>query len=326
MSMIRIEGLTKTFRDGDHTHEVLAGLDLEVEAGEFVALLGRSGSGKSTLLNCLAGIDTFDGGTVEIDGVEISSLDETRRTRLRRDRIGIVFQFFHLLPTLDVWRNVALPALLRGDPRGEVDERVRALLEELDVAEKADVMPDRLSGGQQQRVAIARALINDPAVLLADEPTGNLDTDTAGRTLELFRRVHEQHGVTIVMVTHAREAATVAGRVARLVEGRLQAVELSDVEGAAPTPAGTPEEAETPSAPTKPPPPGKAERKGSVRPSARAAALFAAQEEEEQLSDEERARREADQALAEAEEETKPGDAPSPPEGEDDGTPPSREG
>ena len=222
MATIRIEGLTKAFRDGEQIHRVLDGLDLEIADGQFLALLGRSGSGKSTLLNCLAGIETPDSGTITIDGTEITSLSDRDRTHLRRDRIGIVFQFFNLLPMLPVLENVALPALLRGRPRAEVLDRAHRLLEELGLADRASEMPDHLSGGEQQRVATARALINEPALLLADEPTGNLDAETASRTLELLKQVNADHGVTVLMVTHSDEAARAASRVAHLVGGRIE--------------------------------------------------------------------------------------------------------
>jgi putative ABC transport system ATP-binding protein len=220
--MIRIESLTKAFLDGARSTTVLQGLDLELAPGDFVALLGRSGSGKSTLLNCIAGIETPDSGRVLFDDVDITRLPDRDRTRLRRDRIGIVFQFFNLLPMIPVLENVALPALLRGDKRADALARAHALLEELGLADRASEMPDRLSGGEQQRVATARALINRPALLLADEPTGNLDASTAERTLALLREVNEKHGVTVLMVTHSDEAAATAKRVAHLVGGRIE--------------------------------------------------------------------------------------------------------
>ncbi len=220
--MIRIAGLKKSFQDGDQRHDVLCGVDLDIAAGDFVALVGRSGSGKSTLLHCLAGIECADAGTIHIEEVEITSLDEAARTRLRRDRIGIVFQFFHLLPGLTVLENVELPAQLRGDRSTELRARAEALLEEVQLGERKLHFPDRLSGGEQQRVAIARALINDPALILADEPTGNLDAETADAILDLFRRIREKHGVTILMVTHSAAAAAVATRTARLVEGIIE--------------------------------------------------------------------------------------------------------
>ena len=282
--MIRIEALTKTFRDGGLTHTVLDGLDLELEEGAFVALLGRSGSGKSTLLNCIAGIETPDSGRVLIGDEEITTLRDRDRTRLRRDHVGIVFQFFNLLPMVSVLENVALPALLRGGDRKAILERARTLLDELGLADRADEMPDHLSGGEQQRVATARALINQPRLLLADEPTGNLDAETASRTLELLREVNAQHGVTVLMVTHSDEAAAAADRVAHLVGGRIEWPEPEPEPE--PEPAVEPEE----SAEAEAEPADEEEDDGSekvniaipedrgekkkVRPSAKAAALF----------------------------------------------------
>jgi len=219
--MIRIQGLTKAFQDGGQTHVVLRDLDLEIESGSFLALLGRSGCGKSTLLNCIAGLEAPDAGTITIGDREITQLDDTTLTRLRRDRIGIVFQFFNLLPMLSVLDNVTLPAMLGGGRRGPIRERGLALLDELGLADRAAEMPDHLSGGEQQRVATARALINQPDVLLADEPTGNLDTETAERTLELLRDVNQRHGVTVVLVTHSAEAARAAERVVMMKDGRI---------------------------------------------------------------------------------------------------------
>lgn len=219
--MIRVEKLQKTFRDGDRSHEVLRNLSFEVADGEFVALLGRSGSGKSTLLNCLAGIETPDEGSIEVAGSEITRLDDDARTRLRRDTIGIVFQFFNLLPVISVMDNVLLPAELAGRSGAPIRERGQQLLEELGLAGREGELPDHLSGGEQQRVAIARALINQPRVLLADEPTGNLDSKTGTTTLELLARINQERGLTVVMATHSREAASFASRVVQLRDGRL---------------------------------------------------------------------------------------------------------
>lgn len=219
--MIRVERLQKTFRDGDRRHHVLRDLSFEVEPGEFVALLGRSGSGKSTLLNCLAGIEVPDSGAVLLDGTDITGIDDDARTRFRRDRIGIVFQFFNLLPVIPVIDNVLLPAELAGRGGPETRARARALLDELGLGSRLEELPDHLSGGEQQRVAVARALINRPSLLLADEPTGNLDRATAEQTLELFGRINREHQLTIVMATHSRAAAASATRVMRLEDGAL---------------------------------------------------------------------------------------------------------
>lgn len=287
--MIRIEALTKAFLDGTHSTTVLDGLDLELAPGDFVALLGRSGSGKSTLLNCIAGIETPDSGRVYFDDVDITSLPDRDRTRLRRDRVGIVFQFFNLLPMISVIENVALPGLLRGGKRAEILERARELLHELGLADRASEMPDHLSGGEQQRVATARALINRPALLLADEPTGNLDAITAARTLDLLREVNEKHGVTVLMVTHSEEAAAAAKRVAWLTTGRIEwppepepepdaEPEVLAVEEESPPVESEPASESPPSASEDTPrvnieiPTGGEAKK--MRPSAKAAALF----------------------------------------------------
>jgi putative ABC transport system ATP-binding protein len=219
--MIRVDRLSKTFRDGERVHEVLRDLSLEVSEGEFVALLGRSGSGKSTLLNCIAGIETPDRGEIQLDQSPITTLDDDARTRLRRDSIGIVFQFFNLLPVVPVIDNVLLPAELAGRGGSAARDRALRLLDELDLGSRAHELPDHLSGGEQQRVAIARALINEPRVLLADEPTGNLDSRTGAQTLELLSRVNREQGLTIVMATHSRRAAETASRVVQLEDGAL---------------------------------------------------------------------------------------------------------
>jgi len=219
--MIRLEELQKTFKDGDHSQQVLQDLSLEVAKGEFVALLGRSGSGKSTLLNCIAGIEMPDAGHVRVAGQDITRMNDVARTRLRRDSIGIVFQFFNLLPVLTVLDNVLLPAELAGRSGQAVRARARELLDELGLADRHNELPDHLSGGEQQRVAMARALINQPTLLLADEPTGNLDSKTGAATLELLARINRDQGVTVIMATHSHQAATLAHRVVQLADGRI---------------------------------------------------------------------------------------------------------
>jgi len=220
--MLEVSALRKSFVDGDRRIDVLADIELRLGAGEFVALLGRSGSGKSTLLNCIAGLEPADAGSIRIDGQEMTGLDEIRRTLLRRDRIGIIFQFFELLPTLDVQENVALPLLLAGRPRAEANRRVAELLERLQLGARARELPEHLSGGERQRVATARALVHSPALLLADEPTGNLDSANADRSLHLLEEVRGEFGVAILMVTHSRYAASVADRRLQLADGRVR--------------------------------------------------------------------------------------------------------
>jgi len=199
----------------------LNAVDLRVDAGEFVAVVGRSGSGKTTLLNLLAGIDRVTGGSITIDGTDISALGESGLARWRGSSIGLVFQFFQLLPTLTVLENVMLPMDFAGRLRGR-ERRARALglLETVGIAEQADKLPATLSGGQQQRAAIARALANDPPVLLADEPTGNLDSATAASVLRLFRQLADS-GKAVVMVTHDQDASAIASRTVTLADGNV---------------------------------------------------------------------------------------------------------
>jgi putative ABC transport system ATP-binding protein len=196
-------------------------LSLTIEPGEFVAVVGRSGSGKTTLLNLLAGIDRPTSGTVQVAGADLGSLSESDLAGWRGENVGLVFQFFQLLPTLTVSENVMLPMdFARKIPVRERRERARALLERVGVADQADKVPATLSGGQQQRAAIARALANEPPILLADEPTGNLDSVTAGAVLELFADLNAE-GQTIVVVTHERDIRAIAGREVTLVDGRI---------------------------------------------------------------------------------------------------------
>ena len=229
---LRLEQVRKGFHDGTTEHEVLRGLDLTVAGGECVALLGRSGSGKSTLLNVIAGIEAPDAGRIEVLGEDITTLAEPARTLLRRRRIGFVYQFFNLIPTLTVAENVALPLELNPEclSGGEdAPARVREMLARLGLEPRARAYPDQLSGGEQQRVAIGRALIHGPALVLADEPTGNLDADTGRSILSLLDHLAREHGQTLVLVTHSMEVARMADRILTLDDGRLvdSAAELS---------------------------------------------------------------------------------------------------
>ena len=201
-----LAGVHRSYREGAEQRAILAGADLTVTAGELVALLGRSGSGKSTLIHLLAGIDAPDQGRVEVLGTDLGALDETARTRFRARNIGLVFQFFHLLPTLTVLENVLLPLELAGDRSAAGRERALALLGRVGLEHRRDAFPDVLSGGEQQRIAVARALVTDPALVLADEPTGNLDQDSAGIVLELLQELARE-GHTVLMATHSRAAA-----------------------------------------------------------------------------------------------------------------------
>ncbi|MFJ9459813.1 ABC transporter ATP-binding protein [Kitasatospora sp. NPDC101447] len=219
--IIRIRGVSRTYDRSDAARPALAGLDLEVRAGEALAVLGRSGSGKSTLLNLIAGLDRPSEGTVEVDGVAVHGLGEAALAEFRRRRIGMVFQFFNLLDDLNVEDNVLLPAQLAGMRREPARARADELLERLGVARHARAFPGRLSGGERQRVAVARALMNRPPVLLADEPTGALDTTSAADVRDLLRGLNAE-GQTIVLVTHDTGLAdSCADRTIELLDGRL---------------------------------------------------------------------------------------------------------
>lgn len=207
---------------GDGTEVVaLDGVALRVDTGDFLAVMGASGSGKSTLLHLLAGLDVPDTGSVCIAGQDLAGLDDAALTRFRRRRIGVVFQAFNLMPVLDARENTALPLLLDGVARAEALDRADAALAEVDLSARRAHRPDQLSGGEQQRLAVARALITDPALILTDEPTGNLDSVAADRVMALLGRLHAQRGRSIVLITHEARIATCAARVAVLADGRL---------------------------------------------------------------------------------------------------------
>ncbi len=220
-ALIRIRGLSKTYREGPEEHVVLDSAEADIQAGELVVLLGRSGSGKSTLLNLLSGIDIPTAGEVVIDGVALTELSERERTLFRRRRIGFVFQFFNLIPTLTVEENLLLPIELKGRPADADRDRIVELLRAVGLESRMKSFPERLSGGERQRVAIARALIHDPDLVLADEPTGNLDLETGLEVLELLDRLTRQAGKTMVMATHSRQVVGVADRILRIEDGRL---------------------------------------------------------------------------------------------------------
>ncbi|HEV8018605.1 MAG TPA: ABC transporter ATP-binding protein [Steroidobacteraceae bacterium] len=219
--MLSIRQLSRSFREGARVHRVLEGLDAQVRSGERVAIMGRSGSGKSTLLNLISGIDRADGGAVHIDGTEVTALGEPARTLFRRAHIGFVYQFFNLIPTLDVLDNVRLMLELNGVRGAPARARGLAALAGVGLEERAHSAVDQLSGGEQQRVAIARALVHEPALLLADEPTGNLDEETAREVLPVLLSLTRARGATLLMVTHDEALAATADRVLELREGRL---------------------------------------------------------------------------------------------------------
>jgi putative ABC transport system ATP-binding protein len=219
--MIRVDRVTKRYRQGAIDVVALKELSLEIDRGQFVSIMGPSGSGKSTLLNLVGALDQPTSGEVWIDGKAIQSMSDDERTRLRRDRIGFVFQFFNLLPTLSAIENVCLPALLAGRSRGQVFPEAAALLEEMGIAKRSEHRTTELSGGEMQRVAVARALIMNPPVILADEPTGNLDSRSGEEILKLLRRASREKERTIVMVTHDAKAAAHGDAIIELKDGEI---------------------------------------------------------------------------------------------------------
>jgi putative ABC transport system ATP-binding protein len=221
--MLRITGLSRRFGD----RAILQDLDLSLDGGEYVAIVGESGAGKSTLLNLVAGLDVPERGRIEIDGADIAALDEDARTRLRRTRVGFVFQAFHILPHLTVAQNVELPLVLLGLAAAERRQRALSLLEQVGLGSRGDSPPRELSGGELQRVAVARALVHRPALVLADEPTGNLDPDTADTVLALLARTIRSIGACGILVTHSMHAAGTADRVLQLRHGALRAASAS---------------------------------------------------------------------------------------------------
>jgi len=217
--MIELRDVSKTVQSGTEPLTILHPLTLDIAKGQFVAIVGPSGSGKSTLLGLIAGLDAPTTGTVSIDRVDITRLSEDDLARLRGEKIGFVFQFFHLIPSLTAYENVAVPMEIAGARDGR--QRASALLEEVGLTDRAHHYPSQLSGGEQQRVALARALANDPPIVLADEPTGNLDTANGRHIMELLRSIHDQRGTTIVLVTHDAELASIADDRLLLRDGRV---------------------------------------------------------------------------------------------------------
>jgi len=218
---LRFDSVVKEFALGEARVRALDGLTLELAPGTFTAIVGRSGSGKSTLLNLAAGLDRPTSGEVFLAGQPLSRLGDDEITRLRRERVGVVYQFFHLLPTLEVRENVALPLLLEGVPESQALARAGALLAEVGLEPRARARPHTLSGGELQRAAVARALVHEPALVLADEPTGNLDTRSAAQVVDLLASLVRRHGATLVLVTHSAEASAAADRVITLSDGRV---------------------------------------------------------------------------------------------------------
>jgi putative ABC transport system ATP-binding protein len=221
MALIECKALTKQYRKGDNVITPLESLDLEIERGEFLALLGPSGSGKTTLLNLIAGIDRPTSGSIVVDGLDIAPLSRSRLASWRSDNVGYVFQLYNLVPVLTAYENVELPLLLHSMSRKERYERVSAALDLVGIADRHDHYPRQLSGGQEQRVAIARAIVADPRIIVADEPTGDLDAESALAIMRLLRRLADEMAKTLIMVTHDPKTARFASRTLHLEKGRL---------------------------------------------------------------------------------------------------------
>ncbi len=221
-NFIRLENLGRSYLEAESSHVVLKNLGLTIGKGESVALLGRSGSGKSTLLNLISGIDMPDSGTVIVDDINLTQLNEQKRTLFRREHIGFIYQFFNLVPSLTAQENIEFTLELNGYPAEDISARVTALMKELGIADKASRYPSQLSGGEQQRVAIARAIIHRPKLVLADEPTGNLDARTGQSILSTLHQLLKEHQSTLLLVTHSLEVANSADRIVTLEDGVLQ--------------------------------------------------------------------------------------------------------
>lgn len=220
MPLLSARGVDKTYRTGTVEVDALQGIDLDIEAGELLTVMGPSGNGKTTLLNCLSGLDDIDGGTVEISGSEIHTMSDRARTAHRAENMGFIFQSYNLIPVLTATENVELPLLVNGVARTEARDRAVAMLERVGLGPRIGFRPNELSGGEQQRVTIARALVAEPTIVWADEPTGNLDSETAADIIDLIRDVHDK-GQTIVMVTHDEEIGNIGDRLIQMHSGSI---------------------------------------------------------------------------------------------------------
>lgn len=220
--MVKFRGVRRVYGQASDPVRALDGVDLEIGPREFVAITGPSGCGKSTLLHLMAGMDRPDEGEVVVDGVRLDRATESELTEFRRHRLGVVFQFFHLLPGMTALENVVLPLLLRGDARGASETKAAEMLRLTGLRQREGHFPHQLSGGEMQRVAIARAMVHEPALLVADEPTGNLDSVTARGVVELFREISFRLPTTMILVTHSEEVASVAGRRIRMIDGKVE--------------------------------------------------------------------------------------------------------
>ncbi len=221
-TIIRLVDVTKIYHEGSQQVVALDSVNLEVPRGEFLAIRGPSGCGKSTLINLLGGLDVPTKGRITVDHIDLGQMDDAQLTRFRRDRVGIIFQFFNLVPILDVRENVALPFVIKGKSMKEANERATELLNMVGLLERQHHHAPEISGGEMQRVAIARALINDPDIILADEPTGNLDTKTGHKILEILSRLRSELNKTIIMATHSDDVTQFAGRVVMMRDGQLR--------------------------------------------------------------------------------------------------------
>jgi len=221
MALVELRNVTKRYHKGGETITPLNDVSLVVEEGEFVSLMGASGTGKSTLLNLIASIDRPDRGTIMVDGTDITQLSRTKLANWRAANVGYIFQTHNLIPVLTAYENVELPLLLLPMSRAERQKRVEVALQAVDLADRAEHFPRQLSGGQEQRVGVARAIVTHPTIVVADEPTGNLDDDTSAQILRLLGRLNDELGVTLLMVTHDAESAAIAGRQLRLEHGKL---------------------------------------------------------------------------------------------------------
>jgi putative ABC transport system ATP-binding protein len=228
MALVELRNVTKRYHKGGETITPLDDVSLDIHEGEFVSLMGASGTGKSTLLNLIASIDHPDEGSIRVAGTDITELSRTKLAHWRAANIGYIFQTHNLIPVLTAHENVELPLLLLPMSRSERQKRVEIALAAVDLTDRADHYPRQLSGGQEQRVGVARAIVAHPKVVVADEPTGNLDDDTSVQILRLLRRINEDLGVTLLMVSHDAEAAAIAGRQLRLEHGKLHAIELAE--------------------------------------------------------------------------------------------------
>lgn len=228
MSVIEVTNVNRSFQNGKETAHVLKNINLNIELGEFVSIMGPSGGGKSTLLYLLGGLDMPSSGTVKINNVDLSTLKDKELCRLRNEEVGFVFQFYNLVPNLNVEDNIALPLMIAGKKKSDYKDKLDECLRIIGMEDKRKLTPRELSGGQQQRVAIARALVFNPKIIFLDEPIGNLDSKTGTKIMELFRDINRKFGKTIVQVTHSAEAAQYGTKLVKLVDGQIQSV--SDIE------------------------------------------------------------------------------------------------